>query len=53
MNDLCASSSLSILASAYRPPAHTGETVVFNRTSEWDVNDDECNMAAPSLLLHV
>ncbi len=53
MNDRCAPSSMSILASAYRSTAHTGETAVFNSTSEWAVNDDECNMAAPSLLLHV
>ncbi|KAH3811030.1 hypothetical protein DPMN_107854 [Dreissena polymorpha] len=53
MIDLCAPSSMSILASADRPPAHTGETAVFNRTSEWDATDDECNMASPSLLLHV
>ncbi|KAH3825560.1 hypothetical protein DPMN_127440 [Dreissena polymorpha] len=53
MNDLCAPASMSILASAYHPPAHTGKTAVFNKTSEWDVIDDECKMAAPSLLLHV
>ncbi|KAH3721099.1 hypothetical protein DPMN_064014 [Dreissena polymorpha] len=37
MNDLCAPSSMSRLASAHR---HTGETDVFNKTSELDVNDD-------------
>ncbi|KAH3838104.1 hypothetical protein DPMN_111510 [Dreissena polymorpha] len=52
MNDLCAPLSMSILASAYWLPAHTSETAVFNRTSEWDVNDDECKMAAPSLFFH-
>ncbi|KAH3721071.1 hypothetical protein DPMN_063986 [Dreissena polymorpha] len=49
MNDLCAPSSMSKLASAHRPPAHAGETDVFNRTSEWDVNDDEYKIAAPFL----
>jgi hypothetical protein len=51
IKDLWAPSFIKTFASAYRPLAQTGAVLVFNKTSEWWVFENNIVVSPASLLV--